>query len=170
MKEKITIFLDNLIALDYVLFGSTFLFFILFVILGILVRRRALLATFFIFLAFMILLIVPTYGYIKMHEYLFKNSIVITTQKQLKFSDAIVLKGAITNESKKDFHSCKITASVYAVTSNKLKNYLKKLKPFKKMSILEEDIGVAQTRTFKMIIEPFTYSKEYNISIGADCR
>ncbi len=38
------------------------------------------------------------------------------------------------------------------------------------MSIVEEDIGVGEIREFKLFIEPFTYSKDYNVSIGSKCR
>ena len=170
LKQKITEFVAELIPYDYILFGSVFSLFILFIILGILLRNRLLLALFFVLLGFSMLLLGPTLGYIKIHEYLFKNSVTLISQKKLTFTPALVVKGKVTNESKKRFRSCKVTAGVYKVTSNKLKNYVKKLKPFKKMSILLENIEVSQTKEFKMIIEPFTYERDYNISLGADCR
>lgn len=170
MSSKITLFIDNLISYDYFLFGAVFVLFLLFIIIGILLRRKTFLAVVFILLAFSTLILGPTLGYVKLHKTLFKNSTKLLSQKKLQFSEAVVVKGLLTNESKKDFKECKITASAYAVTSNKLKNYLKKLKPFKKMSIVEKDIQKAQTREFKIIVEPFRYSRDYNISLGADCR
>jgi hypothetical protein len=170
MKEKITAFIEGLIIYDYLLFGGVFLLFVLFIIIGIALRKKILLALLFILLAFSTLLIAPTLGYIKMHEYLFKNSIKLISQKKLNFTEAVVVKGSVTNESKKEFESCKITASAYSITSNKYKNYLKKLKPFQSMSIVEYKILKGETREFKIIVEPFTYSRDYNISLGADCR
>jgi len=170
MSSKITLFIDGLITWDYLLFGSVFVLFLLFVILGIILRKKLILAVFFILLAFSTLLLGPTLGYIKLHEILFKNKTVLLSQKQLQFMEAVVVKGTITNESKKNFKECKITASAYAISSNKLKNYLKKFKPLKKMSIVEKDIAIAETREFKIIVEPFRYSRDYNISLGADCR
>ena len=170
MKGKITAFIDGLIPYDYALFGGAFLLFIIFIILGLMLRRKIVLSLLFILLAFTTLLLGPTLGYIKMHEYLFKNTVTLTSQKRLKFSEAVIVYGTLTNESKKYFKECKITASAYSVTSNKYKNYLKKLKPFQKMSIFEKDIAVAETRKFKIIVEPFRYSRDYNISLGADCR
>jgi len=170
VKAKVSAFIEGLIPLDYVLFGTSFVLFILFIVIALLLRRRILLSLLFILLSFSSLIVAPTFGYIKLHEYLFKNSIKLTAQKKLTFTEALIVKGILKNESKKNFKSCKITASVYAVTKNKYKNYLKKLKPFKKMSIVEEGISVAQTRAFKIIVEPFSYSKDFNVSIGADCR
>ncbi|CAI6147804.1 MAG: hypothetical protein SPLUMA1_SPLUMAMAG1_00518 [uncultured Sulfurimonas sp.] len=170
MNSKITLFIDSLIKWDYLLFGSVFVLFILCVILGIILRKKLVLALLFILLGFSILLLGPTLGYIKLHETLFKNTTLLLSQKRLQFSEAVVVKGSVTNESNRDFKKCKITASAYAISSNKLKNYLKKFKPFKKMSIIEMDIQKSETRTFKIIVEPFTYSRDYNISLGADCR
>ena len=170
MKGKITAFIEGLISYDYILFGTVFVLFILFIVLGIILRNKLALSLFFILLSFIILLVGPTVGYVKLHETLYKNSTTLISQKQLQFSEAVVVIGSVTNESKRHFTSCEITASAYAITSNKYKNYLKKLKPFKKMSIVEVDIAVSETREFKMIVEPFRYSRDYNISLGADCR
>jgi len=170
MKSQINAFIEGLILYDYILFGAVFVLFLLFIVLGILLRNKLTIALIFILLGFTILFVGPTVGYVKMHEYLFKNRVELTNQKRLQFSDAVVVRGTITNESKRDFHSCKVTASAYVVTSNKYKNYLKKLKPFQSMTILLEHIAKGETRNFKIIVEPFTYSGDYNISLGADCR
>ncbi len=170
MKAKITTFIDGLIIYDYILFGSVFALFILFIVLGIVLRRKIALAIFLIFLAFIILFSGPTIGYIKMHEYLFKNSVELMSQKKLNFTEAVVVKGKLTNESKKIFKSCKITASAHKVSKKKLKTFIYSFKSFKKMSIIEGDIAVGQVREFKIIVEPFTYSKDYNISLEAKCR
>jgi hypothetical protein len=38
------------------------------------------------------------------------------------------------------------------------------------MSIVQNGIKKGETIDFKIILEPFTYSKDYNISVGADCK
>jgi len=170
MKAKITAFIDSLIMYDYILFGASFGLFLLFIILTILLRKKAFFASIFGLLSFLILILGPTLGFVKMHEYLFKNSTKITSQKRLEFTNAIVLKGTLTNESEFDFKSCKITANVHKVSKNRLKSYIYKFKTLKKMSIVEEYILKKQTIDFKIIIEPFSYSKDYNITLGAKCK
>ncbi len=170
MTDKLTAFIDGLIIYDYILFGSLFTVFILLTTIGIILRRRLALAIFLIFLSFTILAVGSTFGYIKMHQFLYKNSISLLSQKQLTYTKAVVVYGVMKNISKFDFKSCKITASAYKVSGNSFKDYLFKFNPFKKMSILENDILKAQEREFKIIVEPFTYSKDYNISLGASCR
>ena len=92
------------------------------------------------------------------------------SQKKLSFVEAVVVKGKISNTSKRDFKECKITASAYKVTSNKYKNYIYKLKPFQKMSIVTGSILQGETKEFKIIVEPFRHQKDYNISLEGDCK
>ena len=170
MKFKIQAFLDTLIMYDYILFGASFVLFILFIILGILLRKKIGLAIFLILLAFSILILVPTLGRIEMHKFLFKNTTTLSSQKRLEFTEAIVVKGTLLNESKFHFQECTITAYVHKVSTNALKNYLFQFKTIKKMSILELDIEKGQARDFKIIVEPFSYTRDYNITLGATCK
>jgi len=170
MKEKITAFINHLLVYDYILFGSAFALFLLFIILAILLRNRLGVALFFVLFGFSTLLLAPSFGYIQMHKYLFKNTTELISYKQLSFVPAVVVKGKLTNDSKFNFKECKVTATVYKYTSNKLKNYVYKLKPFKKSSMLVRNIERNSTQEFKFIVEPFSYSKDYNITLGASCR
>ena len=170
MKAKIIAFIENLILYDYILFGGVFVLFILFIILGIVLRKKIFLAVLLILLAFAILILGPTLGYQEMHKFLFKNATTITSQKKLEFTQAIVVKGTLKNESKFNFSTCRITTKVHKVSKNEYKNYLYAFKTIQKASILEENIVKGQTINFKLFIEPFTYSKDYNLSIGAKCK
>ncbi len=170
MKERLLTFIDGLIMYDYILFGISFILFILFIILALLLRRKLILGIFFILLGFATLVLGPTVGYIQMHKYLFKNSVHLLSQKKLNFVQAVIVKGTITNESKLNFSECKITAEVYKVTKNKYKNYLFRLKPFMKMAIVQRDLLKGETKGFKIIIEPFQYQKDFNVSVGASCK
>ena len=170
IKLQFKEFIDGLILYDYILFGAVLVLFVLLIVLAILVRRKLGIAIFFVLLAFATFLLGPTLGYIEMHKFLFKNETKLISQKKLNFSEAVIVKGTLTNSSRFDFRLCKITAEVYKVTSNKYKNYIFRLKPFQKMSIVEEDIKKGEVRNFKIIVEPFTYKKDYNISLEASCK
>lgn len=170
MKEKITAFINGLIMYDYILFASVFAIFLLLVVFAIMLRNRLGLAIFILILSFLILILGPTLGYIKMHDYLYKNSTELLSQKRLEFVQAIVVKGTLKNESEFDFASCKITATANKISKNELKNYLFQFRPLKRMSIVKENIAKGATEDFKILIEPFTYSREYNITLGAKCK
>jgi len=170
MKAKITALINELIIYDYILFASVFLIFILLIILVILLRRKTFIAIILFISAFAIIILGPTLGYFKMHQFLFKNELVLIKHKKLTFTKGIVVNGTIKNTSKKAFNNCKINVSAYKVSGNKIKDYILKFKPFKKMSILEYDIAKDEVREFKVILDSFNYSKDYNISIGANCK
>ncbi len=170
MKVKIQSFIDGLITYDYILFGSVLALFVLFIVLAILLRRKLILAIFLVLLAFATFLLGPTLGYVGLHKFLFKNHTELIEQRKLHFSQAVIVKGRLFNDANFDFKSCQVTASVFKVTSNKYKNYIYKLKPFEKMSIVEKDIKKGQSREFKIIVEPFTYKRDYNISLEASCK
>ncbi len=170
MKERIHDFISGLIPYDYILFGSVLLLFLLFIILAILLRNHLKTALFFVLLGFGTFLLGPTVGYLEMHNYLFQNKIELLEQKHLHFTNAVVVKGKISNISHFNFHECRISAGAYKVTKNRYKNYIYKLKPFVKMSIIKRDIPKGTTKVFKIIIEPFNYQKDYNISLKASCK
>ena len=170
MKAKLTAFIDGLILYDYTLFGAVFGLFILFIILSIVLRRKVVFAIFLVLLAFTLLIAGPTVGYIKMHEYLFKNTTTLVSQKKLEFVNAVVVKGSLKNESNRNFSSCKITAKIHKVSKNSFKNYIYQFKTLKKGSIIRESISKGEAIDFKIIVEPFKYSKDYNISLGAKCK
>lgn len=170
IQQTLSQFINGLLVYDYILFGVVLIIFILLIVVAILIRRRLALALFVIFLAFSLLFGGSVFGYIELHNYLFKNSIEVTKQKKLNFTEAAVVYAKLTNESNRFFSKCKINATAYTVDENKIKELILKLKPIQKMSIIEENIDINETRDIKMVIEPFTYKYDFNISIKADCK
>lgn len=170
MKDKINAVLDSLITQDYILFASVFVLFLAFMILAILLRDKKNISRLIVTLAFLILILGPTVGYIQMHKYLFKNNVELLREQKLEFTKAIVVEGKLTNSSNMNFKSCRIIATAYRKTSNEYKNYILRLKPIQKSSIVIEDVEKNQVKEFKMFIEPFVYTKEYEVNLEASCK
>ena len=170
MKNKITSLLDGLITYDYILFGAILLIFILLIVFSLLLRKKIVVSIFLAIFAFIFLIAGPFIGYTIMHNELFKKQVTLVSQKKLEFTKAIVVYGKLKNLSFSDFESCLITATAYKSSSNKLKSYIYKFKPLQKISIMEEDIVMNNEIDFKIIVSPFTYSKDYNITLEASCR
>ena len=170
IQRRINTVIDNLIIQDYILFGSVFVLFLLFMILAIVFRKRKKISFFLVTSALLIFFLGPTLGYMQMHKFLFKNEVKLISEKKLEFTKAIVIKGSLKNLSDRDFSACKITATAYIKTSNEYKNYILRLKPIQKSSIVEEDIKKDQSKEFKMFVEPFVYNKEYDIGLEASCK
>jgi len=170
MKEKIAAFIDQLILYDYLLFGAAVFLVILLLLLSILLRKKPFPAILLILTAFTVMVLAPTLGYSQMHAMIFKNSTSVNSVKALKFTQALIIYGDLTNESNHDFSQCALTAGVYKIADNVLLDTLYPLNPFKKETILIKDVPIGQTVAFKIIVEPFTYQRDYNVSIGAKCR
>ncbi len=171
MKAKIIDFIHQLIIYDYLLFGGIFILFLLFLVLAIALRHKMALAVLFVVLAFGTLTAGPIAGYIQLHKYLFKNRIILHEVKALEFTEALLIKGDINNTSKRPFKECTITTGVYKVSHNKYLDRIYPYFPFKKSSHkVLENIPPGGSEPFKLFVEPFRYTKEYNITIKAECR
>jgi hypothetical protein len=171
MKAKIIDFIHHLIIYDYFLFGGVFVLFLLFLVLAIAFRQKLILAIFFVLFAFSTLTVGSVVGYIQLHHYLFKNKIVLREVKALEFTEALLIKGEVHNLSKRPFQECRISAGVHKVTHNRYLDRIYPNLPFKKGGLnLIEPIGVGESQSFKLFIEPFRYTKDYNITIKAECR
>lgn len=171
MKARIQDFIHHLIIYDYLLFGGIFLLFLLFLVIAIVLRHRLGLAIFFVLFAFGILTAGPVGGYIALHHYLFKNKIVLHEVKALEFTEALLIKGDINNTSKRTFKECKINVGVHKVTHNPYADKIYPYLPFKKSSlVLEESIEPGKSASFKVLVEPFRYSKDFNVTVKANCR
>ena len=170
MKHKLLAFSDSLIKDDYIFFGAIVFIFFLLILTALLLRKKVGLSIFLVIFSFVFLIVSPFVGYPTLHNYLYKNELTLVSQNKLQFTKAVVVLGTLKNTSKRNFQACKITAIVNKHTSNKYKNYIYTFKPIMKMSIIEEDIVIDNEIDFKIIVEPFTYSKDYNITLEADCR
>ncbi|HLD23127.1 MAG TPA: DUF2393 family protein [Sulfuricurvum sp.] len=171
MKAKIIDFINHLLLYDYLLFGGIFVLFLLLLVLAIALKNKMGLAIFMVLLAFTVLTVGSVVGYIKLHQYLFKNKIALHQVKALEFTEALLIKGEITNLSKRTFQECTIYAGAHKVSHNRYLDRVYPLFPFKKGSLkLSEPISPGKSAPFKLFIEPFRYTKDYNITIKGECR
>ncbi len=170
MKEKILEFIHGLNNYDYILFGALFVIFLLLLIMAMLLRKKAFFASIFLILSLGTLFVGPFVGYIQLHNYLYKNSAKITEIKALEFTPTLIVKGALTNESQRDFSTCKIQVNIFKVAHNQILDAIFPLNPFQKVWIAETEIKKGETRDLKIIVEPFTYKQDYNLSLSVDCK
>ena len=175
MKQQINEFIHTLVIYDYILFGAAIFLFILFLVLAIALRNKLGLSLFIMLIAFLTLILLPTLGYINMHKFLYKTDIKIYQIKKLEFTPAIVVNGNYTNMSNLNFSTCKVSAHVFKVAKDELlaslKNKIFPFNPFiKETIVLDKMLKPNESNDYKLIIEPFYYKKDYNISVGVSCR
>lgn len=171
MKTRIIDFIHHLLVYDYLLFGGIFILFLLLLILAIALRNKIGLAIFLVFIAFGVLTLGPVAGYIALHQYLFKHTIIIHEVKALEFTEALLIKGDINNTSKRPFKECTIHAGVYKVSHNRYIDRIYPFIPFKKGSLtITQALAPGEAAPFKLFIEPFRYAKDFNVTYKAECR
>ncbi len=170
MKEKLLAFLHTLSLYDFIYFGVVFLLFILLILLTLLLRKKTTLALFVLLLAILDLSVGLTFGFDFFHNYLFKNSVTVTKAKKLHFVQAVVIEGKLKNESKFDFKSCHLTATIYKETHNRYKDLLFRLKPLKHGTLTIKNIPKGADVDFKFLIGPFSYKKDINVSVKGVCK
>lgn len=171
MKAKIIDFIHQLILFDYLLFGGIFILFLLLLVLAIAIRKKLIIAIFFVVLAFGVLTLGPIVGYNQLHHYLFKNTIILHKVKALEFTDALLIKGEVNNTSKRPFKECSIYVGVYKVSHYRYLDRIYPYIPFKKGSLkIIENIPPGESAPFKLFVEPFRYAKDYNITIVGECK
>ncbi len=170
LKETLHAFIKTLHPYDYLFFGISGALFLLILLLAIVLRKKVGLSLLLVFISFIIIIAGPITGYQYIHSTIYKTEIKDLIIKKLEFSKALVIKGELTNRGKQDYTECTISAKAYQGADNLIEEWVYPLKPFQEMSIIDTDVlKVQEKRDFKMILEPFTYSKEYNISVKASC-
>lgn len=170
MKTKIIDFIHTLSLYDYLLFGGILFFFLLFIILALLFHHRLKIAIALIVMAFLLITIAPFSGYMLLHKTLYNHTLTLTTVQDLQFSDALLLRGDLTNTSNQTFNECTIAFGVSKTSSIKLLNNMYPYTPFKTQKlILMGPIKPNESRNFKLLIEPFTYPKRFSVTARGIC-
>ncbi len=170
MKEKVLQFLHSLSIYDYIFFLAVFTVFILLILLIVLIRNKTTLALSVLLIALLEIFLAPTLGFKVFHNLLYGNTITIQKVKRLTFLQALVIEGKLHNDSSFDFKSCKLDAAIYKDTHNRFKNLVFRLKPIKKSTLTLHNIPKGADVTFRFFIEPFTYKKDFNLSINGMCK
>lgn len=171
MKTQIIDFLHTLNIYDYLLFGGILFLFLFLMILSMLFRHKQTLPLVLILFALITLLIAPVGGYITLHSLLYKHTISLQTVKDLTFTDALLIQGDLNNTSNQTFKECSLYIGVSKISPieplNKLYPYL----PFRHQTItLTGPITPQSSQSFKLLIQPFHYTKRHSVTVRGQCR
>lgn len=163
-------FAANLSLYDYIGFAVGFILFILFFMIAIVVRKRIAAFLFFLFMALAVPFATPFGIKYTMNNYIKTTKISITTNKRLKFVDAILLEGNITNTGMMHYKKCQVRVKYSLKGANELKTMVNSLKPFRVEKIMvEEPIAIGGSASFKMLVENFPRESGYNDTVVAEC-
>lgn len=170
IKSTLLDFADSLHTYDYVFFAAFGAVYLLMLLLAIVLRKRVGLSLFLVLLAFVVIIAGPIFGYQYTHGKLYKTEISDLMIKKLEFSEALVIKGRLKNLGQQAFVKCTVTANACEGATNFFEEILCYLEPFQYTStVYDKALPVNEILEFKLIMEPFTYADDYNISVKADC-
>lgn len=171
MKKHVIDFLHTLSLYDYLLFGGIIFVFLFLLVLSIFLRHKQTLALILVILALITLLIAPIGGYIALHALVYEHTIKLTTVKDLEFTKALLVKGDINNTSKETFKECALYIGVSKISPIKPLNKLYPYFPFRRQTLIIKDpIAPNESKTFKLLIQPFHYTKRHSVTVIGHCR
>ena len=170
-KVKLLDFFATLTMYDYGGFAVVFMLFILFLVLALIARKRVLLSILLILLAFGALFAGPYVVYTFVHSTLYKSSAKVTTAKKLHYTKTLVVKGEIHYLGKVDATRCKVRAKVFKKGGgNFVKSFANTIKPYKTRSTdVNKSFTKGATIPFKILVEPFKYEGDFNITLQTEC-
>lgn len=169
-QKNLIEFFNNLTGYDYAGFLIALILFILFLILALMLRKRTKLAMLLISFSFIALFGGPVGVHALVKHTLYKHEARITDVKKLHYSDTLLIKGDLEYLGDKMASSCVIDVKVHKQEGSFFKDIAHTIKPYKQGSaklLMQLDKG--DSKDFKVVIEPFTYAGDYNITVSSGC-
>jgi len=174
MQQKAIAFFNDFTAsltlYDYLGFVLLGLFFIFFIILSIVVRKKPLAALFFGLFACTILVAGPL-GVKEIFDRLIRSAeISLDNVQKLHYSNALIIEGSLQNSGKIEYSKCSVHIRIYQDRKNKYLNYVQKFLPlYTKKVQLQGPIAKMQSQSFETTIEQFNYSNDYKVNVYGEC-
>ena len=170
-KASILNYLHHFSMYDYAAYAWLILIFFVTILLSILVAKKSpILSVLILMLSLGVLFAGPLVLKHYLNKYLRPSLSQPILVKKLSFSDTLIVTGALTNQSKKSFSTCKVNISVLKSSESKIQNFINQLKPLLNQSIsIDKPIEVNATKEFRVVFDRYTYPDDINISIKSEC-
>jgi len=171
IKKYLQTFFEHIHIYDYFLIAWLTVLFLLFLVLAIKFHSKPIVAVFLILFSFAIIFIGPFIGSFYLHnKYLYSNETTISIQKKLDFSKALLITGSIKNNGTENIKGCYIHTSIFKPYDGIIEESLSYIKPIKRSTInFDNNISLKEIKNFRILIEPFNYTKDFNISVWSEC-
>jgi uncharacterized protein (UPF0333 family) len=133
-------------------------------------RKKPTLAVFLVIVVILLMFVAPFAVKYFLDQTVRKVDVSLDEVAKLNYAEALIVKGHLKNSGKISYQKCHIEAKVFEINSNKYKNMLNNLKPFRNETILlEENISKGDEAVFKIVFEDFKNTHEYNVSLSGVC-
>ena len=171
LKRSLLTYIDHFLIYDYISFGwLILLFFLLFFLAIAVVKKRPLVALFVIVFDFILIIVGPFAIKWYLDAKFRSNEATVSLVKELKFTDVLIIEGNVTNTSQMDFVTCNTYVDILKYTGNKYQDKFAFLNPIAKKSILLETPPLkGEKQSFRVLISPFRYGGDFNVSVSSEC-
>ncbi|CAM2815933.1 DUF2393 family protein [Helicobacter burdigaliensis] len=168
--SKFSTIFNYLSLADYLVLVVLFLAVVLFFLLAVALRYRALLSV-FMFLCSMVLLGLSPFLYQAiMENYLKKTQMQLSHNGKLKFDTSYYVEGTIKNMGLLKIRGCIISVDFLPQNLSPIKELKYTLKPFYTYKkVYETPLSREGELEFKIIIDNFDKEKEYNLKTRGMC-
>ena len=157
---------------DYVAVIWFILTFFLLFLVSILLIRRSLIGSFFIFLLSLAFLVtIPFVIKSKLNAFLRPIDTRIVSMQKLIYSPTLIIQTTIANTSQRQFQTCLIQADVHPKnTSESLLSFFYSLKPISNQSILvQKPLDKGKTLEYEIVFDHFTYQGDVVVYVTTEC-
>ncbi len=170
IREAIITFFQSLTGYDYLGFFVTMVLFMMLLFLALYFRHRTKLSFLITLIGFVFFFGGPVAVHALVKATLFKHESQVKEVRQLHYSDTLLVKGELHYLGKHKARYCEVSVAVHKEGGNFFKALVYKMKPLQEGSTkVEKELEKGETTPFKVVIEPFNYGGDYNITIASGC-
>ncbi|WP_394968180.1 DUF2393 family protein [uncultured Helicobacter sp.] len=170
MQDYITLiqdFFDTFAFYEIGLMGALFIIFVLFFMLGLLLRGRRFISKFFFFLSFILFVGAPFLLQFCMQHFLYKTDIHILQSKRLEYINAFFIQAKVTNTGFAPFITCEVSVDILHDGFLKPLSRVYPKKHYKQTIPLQ--LQPNQSDEFQLIFDNFTPTPPFDYTLYIDC-
>jgi len=163
-------FFHNFLIYHYLFFGVLFFVAVLTLVLGVILRRKHLLAAFFYIISFSTLFIAPFVGSYYLEEYIRSSSLQNIKISRLVYTKAIVVSAELKNNGVIPIKKTHLLLSMIKKDNNSILEFINLFKPAKTQKIyLQYPLAPNETREIRVVLDiskialPTSYAVYYQI-------
>ncbi|NPA29366.1 MAG: DUF2393 domain-containing protein [Epsilonproteobacteria bacterium] len=168
LKHYLFYTFHSLTKYDYMALGWVLFLAFLLMFLGAFVRRRGL-SYFLLLLGMVLLFFGPPAVKVGLDRYIRKADVSLKESRFLRYSDALLLEGNLTNAGKVDYSSCDLVIVLY-----RPRDFLGDWSPWLKPSVvriktLETPLEKGETKPFRILVDHLPKRNDLNTTVTARC-
>ncbi|WP_395001889.1 DUF2393 family protein [uncultured Helicobacter sp.] len=160
-------FFDTFAFYEIAIMSMLFVVFILFFMLGLLLRGRRFSSKFFFFLSIVLFISAPFILQFCMQQLLYKSDIEVLQSKRLEYTNAFFVQANVTNIGFAPFSLCEVSVDILHDGFLKPLSGIYPKRHYKQ--IIPLALSPGQSQEFQLIFDNFTPTLPFDYTLHIDC-